>query len=68
MELEERVARLEKIVSLEGRVSRFELRTIRVFEIILLLVALAAPISWAIVELMLFLLNRWDSLKGNAGF
>ena len=67
MELEERVARLEKIVSLEGRVSRFELRTIRVFEIILLLVALAAPI-WAIVELMLFLLNRWDSLKGNAGF
>ncbi|PYS25857.1 MAG: hypothetical protein DMF72_00370 [Acidobacteria bacterium] len=45
MELEERVARLEKIVSLEGRVSRFELRTIRVFEIILLLVALAAPIS-----------------------
>jgi len=63
MELEKRVARLEQIIALEGRISRFEHRTIRVFETILLIVALAAPISWAVFELVLFLINRWDSLK-----
>lgn len=62
MNMDERIARLEQLISDEQRITRWEVKSVRLALFIMLLVALTAIVSWGIYELISFLIHLFTSL------
>ena len=63
MEIDERLARIEAIIAEDHGIERLERKGLRIAKFVLLLVALAAPVVWALFEFVLFLINRFETLR-----
>ena len=68
MELDERLARIEAIIAEDEGISRLERKGLRITKFVLLIIALLAPITWALFEFLMFLLNRYESLRHALGW
>lgn len=67
MELDERLARIEAIIAEDEGISRLERKGLRITKFVLLIIALMAPITWALFEFVMFLINRYESLRHALG-
>ena len=63
MELDERLARIEAIIADEAKIEILERKSLRIAKFLLLVIALSAPVVWALFEFVLFLINRFETLK-----
>lgn len=68
MELDERLARIEAIIAEDDRIRRWERKGLRIAEFLLMLIALSAPIVWALFEFTSFLINRFASFRHSVGW
>jgi hypothetical protein len=68
MELDERIAKIEAILQGEDAIARWERKGIRIAKLLLLIIALAAPVVWALFEFAMFLINRYESFKHALGW
>ena len=67
MEIDERLARIEAIIAEDQRIERLERKGLRIAKFVLLLIALAGPVVWALFEFALFLINRFETLRHALG-
>ena len=63
MEIEERLARIEAIIAEGQGLERLERKGLRITKFLLLVIALAAPVVWALFEFIMFLVNRYETLR-----
>jgi len=57
MDVEERIAKIEQLLVEESKITKLETKSVRIAAFILLLIALAAVVSWALYEFASFLLH-----------
>jgi hypothetical protein len=62
MELEERLSKIEAIIAEDAKIERLERKGLRIAKFLLLVIALSAPVVWALFEFVLFLINRYQTL------
>jgi len=67
VELDERLARIEAIIAEDTKIERLERKGLRIAKFLLLVIALSAPVVWALFEFVLFLINRYETLKHALG-
>lgn len=67
MTVEERIRKLEQIVAEDEGIRRIEHKSLRIVELVLFWLTLAALIIWGTCELLLFLLERWNTIKHALG-
>jgi hypothetical protein len=46
----------------DAKIERLERKGLRIAKFVLLVIALAAPVVWALFEFLLFLINRFETL------
>jgi hypothetical protein len=63
MDIEERIARIEAVLGEGSKIERLERKGLRLAKFLLLVIALSAPVVWAIFEFVLFLINRYEALR-----
>jgi len=63
MDIEERIARIEAVLGEDAKIERLELKGLRIAKFLLLVIALSAPVVWALFEFVLFLINRYETLR-----
>jgi hypothetical protein len=63
MDIEERIARIEAVLGEDSKIERLERKGLRLAKFLLLVIALSAPVVWAIFEFVLFLINRYEALR-----
>jgi len=68
MKMEDRIARLERILAEDEPIRRLEHKSIRITEIILLYAVLAVPVIWTLFEVASFVANRLESFKHSTRF
>ena len=63
MEIDERLAKIEAKIAEDEKIERLERKGLKLTKFVLLVIALAAPVVWALFELALFLINRLETLR-----
>lgn len=63
MELEERIARVELLVARYERLNRWEHAGMAIAKLILLLIALAVTVTYALSDLAVLLINRIEFVR-----
>jgi hypothetical protein len=63
MEIDERLAKIEARIAEDDQIERLERKGLRIAKFVLLVIALAATVVWALFELALFLINRFETLR-----
>lgn len=62
MDIEERIAKIEAVISEDAKIERLERKGLRIAKFVLLVIALSAPVVWALFEFVSFLINRFQAL------
>ena len=63
MEIDDRLAKLEAKMAEGEKIDQPERTGLRIAKFVLLVIALAAPVMWALFEFVLFLINRFETLR-----
>ena len=63
MEIDDRLAKLEAKMAEGEKIDQLERTGLRIAKFVLLVIALAAPVMWALFEFVLFLINRFETLR-----
>jgi hypothetical protein len=68
MGLEERVAKVEARIAEEDALDRWEKKALRIAKTALFIIAVSAPVVWALFEFISFLIDRFVSLGHSLGW
>ena len=63
MEIDDRLAKIEAKMAEGEKIDQLERTGLRIAKFVLLVIALAAPVVWALFEFVLFLINRFETLR-----
>ena len=63
MEIDDRLAKIEAKMAEGEKIDQLERTGLRIAKFVLLVIALAAPVMWALFEFVLFLINRFETLR-----
>ena len=63
MEIDDRLAKLEAKMAEGEKIDQLERTGLRIAKFVLLVIALAAPVVWSLFEFVLFLINRFETLR-----
>jgi hypothetical protein len=68
MELEQRVAQLEARIASEDAIDRLEKRALRLAKTVLFIIAVSAPVVWAVSEFASYLMDRYAAVRHTFGW